>query len=285
MKIRKDGKCVLVLVLIFFVLSGCAENNVNQSKNEITAVQESATATEIANNNGEKPGRETVNNDSQEKEKTYFVVNVVDGDTIDVDIDGRTERIRMIGVDTPETVDPRKPVQCFGKEASNKTKELLNGKYVYLEGDVLSGERDKYNRLLRYIFFEDGTNFNELIIKEGFAHEYTYNSIVYKYQSEFKQAEKDARENKKGLWADGICESDNETQTATPQRTPTSAPIPIETTLAKIQSCSCSSNIYNCADFKTHSEAQACYESCGGVNNDVHGLDRDKDGLACESLP
>jgi len=131
--------------------------------------------------------------------KLYKVVRVVDGDTLDVSIEGRTERIRLIGINTPETVDPRKLVECFGIEASNKAKELLTGKEVSLEADLSQGERDTYGRLLRYIFLENGTNFNLQIIKEGFAYEYTYDA-PYKYQREFKQAQKEASENKVGLW-------------------------------------------------------------------------------------
>ncbi len=128
------------------------------------------------------------------------VLRVVDGDTIHVEIDNKEETVRLIGVDTPETVDPRKPVQCFGKEASNFTKQTLSDKTVFLEKDETQGNLDKYQRLLRYIFLEDGTNVNKLLIQEGYAHEYTYH-LPYKYQSEFKQAEKEARENNKGLWA------------------------------------------------------------------------------------
>ena len=136
--------------------------------------------------------------------KTYPVVKVVDGDTIDVNIDGKIERLRLIGIDTPETVDPRKSVQCFGKEASNKAKELLSGQLVSLEADESQGERDKYKRLLRYVFLVNGTNFNLYMISEGFAHEYTYDQ-PYKYQSEFKQAEIEARNNSKGLWSPETC--------------------------------------------------------------------------------
>ncbi len=131
------------------------------------------------------------------------VSRVVDGDTIDVTIEGKKESIRFIGIDTPEVVDPRKLVQCFGKEASAKTKALLTGKQVTLEADASQGDRDKYNRLLRYIIL-DGVNINKLLITEGFAHEYTYR-LPYKYQEEFRAAEAEARENKRGLWADGIC--------------------------------------------------------------------------------
>lgn len=133
----------------------------------------------------------------------YKVVKVIDGDTVDVLINGKTERLRLIGINTPETLDPRKPVECFGVEASNKAKELLTDKYVFLESDPSQGERDKYERLLRYVFLENGESFNLKMIKEGFAHEYTYD-LPYKYQKEYKEAEKNARENTLGLWGD-IC--------------------------------------------------------------------------------
>ena len=132
------------------------------------------------------------------------VVKVIDGDTIEVQFNNQTETVRLIGIDTPETVDPRKPVQCFGKEASDKAKSLLNNQTVKLEPDIAQGERDKYGRLLRYVFL-DGVNFNQLMISTGFAHEYTYRSNPYKYQIEFRQAEQDARNGKKGLWADNVC--------------------------------------------------------------------------------
>lgn len=146
-------------------------------------------------------------------ETLYVITSVTDGDTIKVNINGKIETIRLIGIDTPETVDPRKVVQCFGKEASNKAKELLNGKKVRLEADSTQGERDKYNRLLRYVFIEGGAFYNKIIIAEGYAHEYTYNSNPYKYQTEFIEAEKNAREAGKGLWNVSTCNGDT-TQSA-----------------------------------------------------------------------
>lgn len=140
----------------------------------------------------------------QAEEGVYKVVKIVDGDTLDVEIDGKIERLRLIGIDTPETVDPRKEVQCFGQEASNKAKELLSGKFVSLESDETQGERDKYKRLLTYVFLPDGTNFNLFMIAEGYAHEYTY-SQPYKYQYDFKQAEIDAQNQNKGLWSPSTC--------------------------------------------------------------------------------
>lgn len=138
------------------------------------------------------------------KEGNLLVVSrVVDGDTIVVTTPGSTEKVRLIGVDTPETVDPRKPVQCFGKEASDFTKSLLTNKSVRLERDPTQDDRDKYGRLLRYVYLDD-TLVNELIISRGYGHEYTYR-IPYLHQAEFKKAEYLAREAKQGLWADGVC--------------------------------------------------------------------------------
>lgn len=211
--------------------------------------------------------------------KYYPVVKVIDGDTLSVNIDGQIKTIRLIGINTPETVDPRKPVECFGLEASNKAKEVLNNQSVKIEQDPAQGTYDKYNRLLAYVFLKDGTNFNKLMIEEGYGYEYTY-SVPYKYQTEFKLAEERARMLKKGLWADNACQ---EAFIIAPVTTETTQPAsnPQTTPSKNI----CSYNAYNCSDFATHAEAQATYEYCGGINNDIHGLDRDKDGSACESLP
>jgi micrococcal nuclease len=126
---------------------------------------------------------------------------VVDGDTIDVEISGKIERVRYIGIDTPETVDPRKAVQCFGVEASKKNKGLVEGKMVRLERDIT--ERDKYNSLLRFVWLED-TLINEALVAEGFAASYSYPPDI-KYQVRLAAAEKDARENNLGLWS--VCPS------------------------------------------------------------------------------
>src|SRR5471030_347954 len=94
------------------------------------------------------------------------VVHVSDGDTIDVDVGGRTERVRILGADTPETVDPRKPVQCFGPEASAHTKAHLSGRAVRLEFDV--ERRDRYGRLLAYVLI-DGGRYEDELLRRGLA--------------------------------------------------------------------------------------------------------------------
>lgn len=144
----------------------------------------------------------------------YSVSSVVDGDTIKVSIDGTITTLRLIGMDTPETVDPRKEVQCFGKEASNKAKELLTGEKVRIEEDSSQGELDKYGRTLAYVYREDGLFYNKYMIEQGYAHEYTYNT-PYKYQTEFKTAEKSAQTNLAGLWSPNTCNGDTTSSSTT----------------------------------------------------------------------
>jgi micrococcal nuclease len=131
------------------------------------------------------------------------VERVVDGDTVVVHLGGRDEHVRLIGIDTPETVDPRKPVQCFGKEASNRTKALLpKGTAVRLERDVEA--RDRYGRLLAYLYrVEDGTFVNLALAEEGFAQTLTIPPNVA-YADRFAAAVADARSARRGLW--GACQ-------------------------------------------------------------------------------
>ncbi|MEK7538948.1 MAG: thermonuclease family protein [Patescibacteria group bacterium] len=132
------------------------------------------------------------------------VIRVVDGDTIVIEENGVQEKVRLIGVNTPESVDPRRTVECFGKEASNFTTMLLLDKNVRIESDPSQGNRDKYGRLLRFVFLSDGTLANRTILAEGYGYEYTYKT-PYRYQDDFKSAEKNARRGQKGLWAEDAC--------------------------------------------------------------------------------
>lgn len=131
---------------------------------------------------------------SETTERTQVkVIKVVDGDTIKLETG---ETVRYIGIDTPETVDPRRPAMCFGKEASVKNKEIVEGKMVELEKDV--SETDKYGRLLRYVWI-DGLLINEFLVREGYAHASAYPPDV-KYQERFTKAQQIAREEQRGLW-------------------------------------------------------------------------------------
>lgn len=135
---------------------------------------------------------------------SWTITRVVDGDTFDVTHASSTERVRLLGVNTPETVDPRRPVECFGKEASAFAKVLLTNKEIRLEPDPLQDDRDIYQRLLRYAYLEDGTFVNKKLITEGFAYEYTYRKPYY-FQTEFKLAQEEAKKAGRGLWAADAC--------------------------------------------------------------------------------
>lgn len=132
------------------------------------------------------------------------VTHVIDGDTIKILTLNGEDIVRLIGIDSPETVDPRKPVQCFGKEASYKMNQLVFGKSISLEADTTQGDRDKYGRLLRFIFLDDGTDVNKEMIEMGFAFEYTY-GLPYKYRDAYIVAEKYAHTNELGLWNSQYC--------------------------------------------------------------------------------
>lgn len=126
------------------------------------------------------------------------VLRVIDGDTIEIE---GGQKVRYIGIDTPETVDPRRPVGCFGKEASEENKSLVEGKNVTLVKDV--SDTDKFGRLLRYVYIStEGGNaifVNDHLVRSGFARASTYQPDV-KYTDRFLHAEKEARENGRGLW-------------------------------------------------------------------------------------
>jgi micrococcal nuclease len=127
------------------------------------------------------------------------VVRVVDGDTVAVRVGGREETVRLIGIDTPETVDPRSPVECFGQEASDRAKALLpEGTGVRLVADVEA--RDRYDRLLAYVYRDDGTFVNLALVEDGYASVATYPPNVA-HTSEFTAAAARARDEGRGLWS------------------------------------------------------------------------------------
>ena len=131
----------------------------------------------------------------------YKVTQFIDGDTIEVDMNGKLEKVRFIGVDTPETHDPRKPVQCFGQAAADFTKKMIGSSSVRLETDPINTNRDRYQRLLRYIYLPDGRLVNAEIIKEGYG--FAYLSFPFTKLDEFRNLENQSREQGKGLW--GTC--------------------------------------------------------------------------------
>ncbi|HXG41234.1 MAG TPA: thermonuclease family protein [Dehalococcoidia bacterium] len=127
------------------------------------------------------------------------VTRVVDGDTIEVSMAGRRYTVRYIGVDTPESVAPGQPVECYGREASRRNRELVEGKTVLLEKDV--SETDRYGRLLRYVW-ADGVMVNAVLVAEGYAQVATFPPDV-KYVDLFRRLQEQARQQGLGLW--GAC--------------------------------------------------------------------------------
>jgi micrococcal nuclease len=156
-----------------------------------------------AGGGGASPGGGAVPTSVPTEAAEAVVDRVVDGDTIVVRVQGERERIRLIGVDTPETVHPGAPVDCFGPEASDETTGLLPvGSIVWLESDASQGDADRYDRLLRYVWAPDGTLLNERLIADGFGREDTYDD-PYRYRDRFVAAEADAERADVGLW--GAC--------------------------------------------------------------------------------
>ena len=177
------------------------------------------------------------------------VTYVFDGDTIEVELDGQTYRLRYIGVDTPEREEP------FYQDAFDFNRDLVEGQTVTLVRDV--SETDQYGRLLRYVYLSDGTFVNAAILSSGMGRLVTFPPDVAQTDN-FKRLQEQARLAGAGLWS----------------RPALTGP------------CDCDRNLYNCRDFDTQAEAQTCYEYCLDTQNrDVHNLDGGGDGLVCETLP
>lgn len=138
-------------------------------------------------------------------ERTQAVVDrTVDGDTIVVRIDGKKHTVRFIGLNAPESVDPRRADQCFSHEASDYMKAMMEDTTVILVADESQGDVDKYGRLLRYVE-KDGVDIAAQMINDGFAFEYTYKKSAYERQVEYDIAEANAAAAKRGLWAEATC--------------------------------------------------------------------------------
>lgn len=227
---------------------------------------------------------------------------IVDGDTIDVLIGGQTYRVRYIGIDTPETG------QCYYWEAKAENSRLVLNQIVCLEKDI--SETDHYGRLLRYVHV-GGIHVNAHLVQWGYAMVYTYPPDV-KYANSFVLLQQEARNAGRGFWSACVTPTPTATQTPTrtttptatctptrtptgtathtPTRTPTKTPTKTPTQTPTQQPpppvCECYGNLYNCSDFATQRQAQACFDHCWALGyGDVHRLDADGDGIACESLP
>lgn len=129
---------------------------------------------------------------------SYSINHFVDGDTIAINMDGAVEKVRFIGVDTPETHKPNTPVQCYGPAAASYTASIIGHQRVRLVADSLSTDRDRYGRLLRYVYLPDGTNLNEQLIKTGHAFYYPY--FPFSSSDKFSADQSAAKASGLGLW-------------------------------------------------------------------------------------
>lgn len=168
------------------------------------------------------------------------VVRVIDGDTIELE---NGQKVRYIGIDTPETVHPEKSIQCFGIEASAKNRESVEGKHIRLEKDI--SETDKYGRLLRYVYLEN-IFINDYLVKEGFAYASSYPPDI-KYQDLFSNSQKEAQHYNRGLWSSCSSNSDQELNQSNSNSSPP-------------ESCSVKGNISSSGEKIYHMPGQHYYD-------------------------
>lgn len=206
---------------------------------------------------------------------TAKVTRIVDGDTIEINYQGRTESVRLLLVDTPETKHPQLPVQPFGPEASAFAEEMLLGKTVQVEFD--GPKRDKYDRMLAYLWV-DGKNFNEMLLEKGLArYAYVYDP-PYTHQSSMKAAEARAKEKRIGIWSidNYVTSSGYNTTSETPK---SSSKPKNEQKQTKTEKPAKEYNFKNCTELR-----EVFPE---GVPSDHPAyqskMDRDKDNWACEA--
>jgi micrococcal nuclease len=126
------------------------------------------------------------------------VVGVHDGDTITVRLSTGTEKVRLVGIDSPELEDARPEYRVFGYAARDYARSRIDGLTVTLEPDSRQPDRDKYTRLLRYVILGDGTNFNEELVRTGYAR--VFDKFKFDLKARFKEAEAEARRGTLGLW-------------------------------------------------------------------------------------
>jgi micrococcal nuclease len=189
MSSRKLRNAILAIFGLILTLAGFAAGRQTQPQNTVSPKSEIK-----------------ISPTSSQSDGSFLVSRVIDGDTVELE---NGDKVRYIGIDTPETMDPRKPVQCFGKNATAANKELVEGKPVWLVKDITN--KDKYGRLLRYVYLgdpdqESSVFVNLELVKQGFAHSSTYPPDI-KYQDLFLVAQTEARENQRGLW--GGCRDSN----------------------------------------------------------------------------
>ncbi|MEP7160895.1 MAG: thermonuclease family protein, partial [Dermatophilaceae bacterium] len=187
------------------------------------------------------------------------VVGVLDGDTIRVQVNGATEKVRLIGIDTPELAGG----QCYAQQAASRMQSLVQSRSVRLAADATQDDRDKYGRLLRHVSLPDGRLVAEVLIDEGFGREYTY-AAAYEHQSQYRAAQARAQEAGRGLWGSG-CAGRSSAAAPSPARTPTP---PVAQAPSAAGSCVIKGNV--------NSKGERIYHVPGSRSYDVTTIDASK---------
>ena len=247
---------VIFILVMLTIVSGCSSNPVD--KPATWTPQSTWTPVHITTDTTE----------------TATVSRVVDGDTIEVEFEsGQSDRVRIIGVDTPETFSSNQSseygnitdLDCldkWGDAATQYARDILNNKTIKLVQDPLVQERDYYDRLLAYIEI-NGQDFGVRLLEEGYARVYIEGQSTRK--NNYLKLEQQARSNKVGLWA---CSGEDNIPVNTGNKSKYDPLGPDR----------------DCGDFSIWSEAQSFFKAAGGPTRDPHRLDGDNDGIACESL-
>ncbi|ARI78622.1 thermonuclease family protein [Halobacillus mangrovi] len=269
---------IFVVFLISLFVVGCetpepASTNHGEKQEKTSTVKTNETEVNEESSNN-KQGEDPLDNFP-----AATVTRVIDGDTMEIEMNGKTEDVRLLLVDTPETKHPDLPVQPYGRKASQFAEDMLNDKQVRVEYD--GPKRDKYGRLLAYLWI-DGENFNQMLLEQGLARlAYVYDPPYTHYEA-FVKAQNRAANANKNIWSmdgyvtdSGFSEKASTTESRSEEKkNDYSGPYEPE------------GNDRDCGDFETQQEAQSFFEAAGGPAEDPHRLDgNDHDGVVCESLP
>lgn len=250
---------------------GAADDDSTQAADDSGETKAKAEPTETSDaNDGEDESPEP----KRRAGHTYSVLEVVDGDTVHLDKPGETS-VRIIGIDTPETVHPSEPVECGGPAASKEAERILSGATVRLVYDPTQGRVDYYGRVLGYIDVPGLGDFGEHMIEDGFAAEYTYDT-AYRRRPQYLAAQNRAKNASRGVW--GKC-GGVDTPLEQPTEEPTSEPSPTEDAGGN-----CATGYDPCVP--AYPPDLDCADVDGPINitgDDPHGFDADGDGIGCDS--
>lgn len=199
------------------------------------------------------------------KNGTYRVLQVVDGDTFKIRIGNKTESVRILGIDAPETSTLRTgAIECYGKESTTFASSSLLGKSVRMSRDPTQDSRDKYGRILANVFLSNGTLYAEKAVLSGSAYRYVYANNPVFYDSRILKAQMIAKNKSIGVW--GKCQEKEGSTLSTP-------------ILKTDTEFNCALRKTTCAQMVSCQEAKFYLNLCG-----ISRLDGDKDGLPCETI-